>query len=198
MLARLLKPFIDLASSPRGLWYVIGAFVVESIAYFGILTLMTTYLGKDLHWHDAYASVAVSGFTMLVTLFMLGLGSFAEETADHLLRVVFDWRSALVGTVPGIRQRTGPSGPGCAVHGAGPGAVADGQGHDWAVFGIPLGYLLSPRHAAGPVAHGHAVADLWRDCHDLAHRSLAGAKLGPAGLGALKTNQGEGRHEPLR
>ena len=79
MWGRLLKPFADLAGSPRGLWYVIGAFAFDSIAYFGILTLMTTYLGTDLRWADRYASIAVSIFTMLVTLFMLGLGSWAES-----------------------------------------------------------------------------------------------------------------------
>jgi MFS family permease len=79
MSARFLKPFADLAASPRGLWYVVGAFVVESMAYFGILTLMTTYFSRDLHWPDTYAGITVSVFTMLVTLFMLGVGSFAES-----------------------------------------------------------------------------------------------------------------------
>ena len=78
MLARFLRPLTDLTASPAGLWYVIGAFVVESTAYFGILTLMVTYLSADLRWPDTYAGIAVSAFTMLVTLFMLGLGSFAE------------------------------------------------------------------------------------------------------------------------
>ena len=78
-MGRFLRPFLDLAGAPRGLWYVIGAFVVESIAYFGVLTLMTSYFSKDLHWPDKYAGMAVSLFTMLVTLFMLGVGSFAES-----------------------------------------------------------------------------------------------------------------------
>jgi proton-dependent oligopeptide transporter, POT family len=78
MVVRFLKPFADLASAPRGLWYIMGAFVAESTAYFGILTLMTLYFSKDLHWPDAYAGITVSVFTMLVTLFMLGVGSFAE------------------------------------------------------------------------------------------------------------------------
>ena len=76
---RFLKPFAELGAAPRGLWYVMGAFVVDSTAYFGILTLMTTYFSKDLHWADQYASITVSVFTMLVTLFMLGVGSFAES-----------------------------------------------------------------------------------------------------------------------
>jgi MFS family permease len=61
------------------LWYVIGAFFCDSIAYFGVLTLMTTYLSADFGWPDARAGITVSAFTMLVTLFMLGLGSFAES-----------------------------------------------------------------------------------------------------------------------
>jgi proton-dependent oligopeptide transporter, POT family len=78
-LGRLVSPLIDLCGSPRGLWYVIGAFAADSIAYFGILTLMTTCLSADLGWPDRYASIGVSIFTMTVTLFMLGLGSFAES-----------------------------------------------------------------------------------------------------------------------
>ena len=46
MTARFIKPFIDLLKSPRGLWYIIGAFVVDSMAYFGILTLMVTYFRR--------------------------------------------------------------------------------------------------------------------------------------------------------
>jgi MFS family permease len=71
--------FGDLRRLPRAFWYVIGAFVVESMAYFGILTLMTSYLSTDLGWGDQRAGVMVSIFTMLVTLFMLGVGSYAES-----------------------------------------------------------------------------------------------------------------------
>lgn len=71
--------FTDLLPMPAGLWLVIGAFVIESTAYFGILTLMTNYLSSGLGWGDKYASVTVSVFTMLVTLFMLGVGSWAER-----------------------------------------------------------------------------------------------------------------------
>lgn len=70
--------FSDLLRLPRAFWFVIGAFVVDSMAYFGVLTLMTTYLSTDLGWSDGRAGVTVSIFTMLVTLFMLGVGSYAE------------------------------------------------------------------------------------------------------------------------
>ena len=79
MLNRFLRPFVELAASPRGLWYVIGVFAVESTAYFGILLLMTSFFSRDLHWTDTHAGFMVSMFTMLVTLFMLGVGSFAES-----------------------------------------------------------------------------------------------------------------------
>ena len=87
-LAKAVRPFQDLAKCPPAIWLVIGEFVLDSIAYFGVLTLMTEYLGKDLRWGDAYAGVAVSLFTMLITLTMLGLGSVVEG---------FGLRRAIVG-----------------------------------------------------------------------------------------------------
>ncbi|MGE0479961.1 MAG: MFS transporter [Phycisphaerae bacterium] len=54
-------------------------FVVESSAYFGVLTLMAEFLSRDLGFGDAWAGPIVSTFTMLVTLFMLGVGSYAES-----------------------------------------------------------------------------------------------------------------------
>jgi proton-dependent oligopeptide transporter, POT family len=71
--------FTSLARLPGAFWIVVGAFVVEAMAYFGMLTLMTTYLSTDLGWSDQWSGMAVSLFTMLVTLFMLGVGSYAES-----------------------------------------------------------------------------------------------------------------------
>jgi MFS family permease len=70
--------FVQLGRLPGGFWYVIGAFVLDTTAYFGVLTLMTSYLNRDLGWSEAHASITVSIFTMLVTLCMLGIGSWAE------------------------------------------------------------------------------------------------------------------------
>jgi POT family proton-dependent oligopeptide transporter len=88
--------FTDILKCPRALWFVIGAFVVDSAAYFGVLTLMTTYLSTDLGWGDKWAGVTVSIFTMLITLLMLGLGSIAEGFG--LRRAII---AALVMTVVG-------------------------------------------------------------------------------------------------
>ncbi len=70
--------FTNLARLPRAFWIVVGAFVVESSAYFGVLTLMASYVSMDLGWGDVRAGFTVSLFTMAVTLFMLGAGSYAE------------------------------------------------------------------------------------------------------------------------
>ncbi len=77
-LRRFVGAFSDLLSLPIAFWIVIGAFVIDSMAYFGVLTLMTTYLSTDLGWGDTYAGFTVSIFTMLITLLMLGIGSYAE------------------------------------------------------------------------------------------------------------------------
>jgi dipeptide/tripeptide permease len=74
-----LSAFSDLRQAPRALWIYIGAFVFDTTAYFGMLTLMTTYLASGLAWGDAPAGLTVSLYTMLVTLFMLGIGGLAES-----------------------------------------------------------------------------------------------------------------------
>ncbi len=70
--------FSDLLRLPRAFWLVIWAFVIDAVAYFGMLTLMTTFLSTDLGWGDTKAGITVSIFTMIVTLLMLGVGSYAE------------------------------------------------------------------------------------------------------------------------
>lgn len=77
-LRQFFNSFTDMLKAPRALWLVIGAFVVDAAAYFGVLTLMTTYLSTGLAWGDKWAGLTVSIFTMLITLLMLGLGSVAE------------------------------------------------------------------------------------------------------------------------
>lgn len=82
--------FTDLLHLPRAFWIVVAIFVFETMAYFGALTLMNSYLMRDLGWSDVHAGWAVSIFTGLVTLFMLGAGSYAES---------FGLRRALLGAL---------------------------------------------------------------------------------------------------
>lgn len=76
---RFRESFTDLFQLPVAFWIVIFAFVVDSAAYYGVLTLMTTYLSEDLHWGDKFAGITVSVFTMTITVLMLGVGSYAER-----------------------------------------------------------------------------------------------------------------------
>ncbi len=75
---RFVETFTNLGVLPMAIWVIIAAFVVESMAYFGMLTLMSEYLSTNLRWGDQWAGLAVSFLTMAITLFMLGVGSLAE------------------------------------------------------------------------------------------------------------------------
>lgn len=74
-----IRSFTAVMGLPLAFWVVVGAFVLESMSYFGVLTLMTSYLTRDLGFATKWATGFVSIFTMLVTLFMLGAGSYAES-----------------------------------------------------------------------------------------------------------------------
>ncbi len=70
--------FLDLLHLPRAFWFIQAVFLLDNMAYFGVLTLMATYLSTDMAWGDTPAHWAVGIFTGMVTLFMLGVGSYAE------------------------------------------------------------------------------------------------------------------------
>lgn len=71
--------FADLFKLPAGFWIIIVGFMINSMAYFGMLTLIATFLNQDVGLPDRWASPVVSVFTAFVTLFMLGFGSLAER-----------------------------------------------------------------------------------------------------------------------
>lgn len=66
-------------SSSRAFWLVNLVNFGEGIAYFGILTLLTLYLGGNVGMSDAMTGVSVSTFTGLVTLFMFGGGFVSDK-----------------------------------------------------------------------------------------------------------------------
>lgn len=102
------QAFSSLLTLPRAFWLVIAAFVIDSMAYFGVLTLMTTYLSSHLGWGDSRAGITVSIFTMLVTLFMLGAGSYAEGFGLRKA-ILFALALALAGRVLySLAPRLGP------------------------------------------------------------------------------------------
>lgn len=84
----------------RAFWIVNLVSFGDGIAYFGILTLLTRYLGSDLGFGDQMAGIAVSFFTGLVTLAMLGGGWVADRLGVRkallsALAIIFVGRFAL-------------------------------------------------------------------------------------------------------
>ncbi len=66
-------------SSSRAFWLVNLVNFGEGIAYFGILTLLTLYLGGSVGMSDTMTGISVSTFTGLVTLFMFGGGFVSDK-----------------------------------------------------------------------------------------------------------------------
>jgi proton-dependent oligopeptide transporter, POT family len=68
-----------LLKASKGFWLVNMVNFGDGIAYFGILNLLTLYLGRDVGLSDAWKTTAVSLFTGAVTAFMLGMGFLADR-----------------------------------------------------------------------------------------------------------------------
>lgn len=66
-------------SSSRAFWLVNMVNFGEGVAYFGILTLITLFLGRNVGMSDAMTGVSVSTFTGLVTLCMFGGGFVSDK-----------------------------------------------------------------------------------------------------------------------
>ncbi|WP_424244428.1 dipeptide/tripeptide permease [Elusimicrobium posterum] len=66
-------------SSSRAFWLVNMVNFGDGIAYFGILTLLTLFLGTSVGMSDAMTGISVSTFTGLVTLFMFGGGFVSDK-----------------------------------------------------------------------------------------------------------------------
>ncbi|MBI4668227.1 MAG: MFS transporter [Elusimicrobia bacterium] len=67
-----------LLKASRGFWLINLSNFGDGIAYFGILTLLTRFLGTRVGMSDQMTGVSVSIFTGLVTLFMFG-GGFVSD-----------------------------------------------------------------------------------------------------------------------
>lgn len=83
-----------LLRASRGFWLVNMVNFGDGIAYFGILTLLTRFLGTRLSMSDTTSGVTVSLFTGLVTLFMFG-GGFVSDRLG--VRRALTWSLGAVG-----------------------------------------------------------------------------------------------------
>jgi len=66
-------------SSSRAFWLVNLVNFGDGIAYFGILTLLTLFLGGSVGMSDQMTGISVSTFTGMVTLFMFGGGFVSDK-----------------------------------------------------------------------------------------------------------------------
>lgn len=74
------ETFKLLFGASRGFWLVNVVNFGDGIAYFGMLNLMTLFLGTmGLHMSDKLTGLSVSMFTGLVTLFMFGGGFISDR-----------------------------------------------------------------------------------------------------------------------
>lgn len=69
----------DLRGAPRGFWIMNYTYMLDGMAYFGILTLLTIFLYEQIKLADHFAHLIVSVFTGLVTAFMLTFGPKADK-----------------------------------------------------------------------------------------------------------------------
>ena len=74
-----LKAFRALVKMPVGLWLVIGSFSLDAMAYFGVITLMSSYLQDDFGMSEKASTMPVSAFTMSITLCWMAFGPIAEK-----------------------------------------------------------------------------------------------------------------------
>lgn len=69
----------DLRGAPRGYWIMNYVYMLDGMAYFGILTLLTIFIHEQIGLADHFAHLIVSVFTGLVTAFMLLFGPKADQ-----------------------------------------------------------------------------------------------------------------------
>ncbi|HOX22136.1 MAG TPA: MFS transporter, partial [Elusimicrobiales bacterium] len=75
----IIDTFKILFGASKGFWLVNMVNFGDGIAYFGVLTLLTRFLGTRLGMPDHTTTVSVSMFTGMVTLFMFGCGFIADK-----------------------------------------------------------------------------------------------------------------------
>ncbi|PKN46932.1 MAG: hypothetical protein CVU59_04545 [Deltaproteobacteria bacterium HGW-Deltaproteobacteria-17] len=75
----IVEPFKGLAHTSRSLWGLYISYVLEGMAYFGILTIFGKYLSENVGLSDIHAGWIYSFFTGGITLSMLFLGGVADK-----------------------------------------------------------------------------------------------------------------------
>ncbi len=121
------RAFRDILRAPAAFWLIVLAFAVDSMAYFGMLTLMAEYLHRDIGFSDALAGRWISIFTGLVTIFMIGVASLAEPMGPRR-GILLALSLCLVGRIAYSAAAMGGAPAGALAAGAGLLIVALGEG----------------------------------------------------------------------
>jgi MFS family permease len=78
-LKALLSKFLVLASAPRELWVIYGAYFCETLAYkLGAASVLTLWLSSDLGFGDKSAAAMVATWSAIMTLVTVLVGSLAD------------------------------------------------------------------------------------------------------------------------
>ena len=88
------ETFTILFRASKAFWLVNMVNFGDGIAYFGILTLLTRFLGTTLGISDQVTGLSVSGYTGLVTLFMFGGGFLSDKLG---VRKAITWSLVVIG-----------------------------------------------------------------------------------------------------
>ena len=83
-----------LFKASKGFWLVNMVNFGDGIAYFGMLTLLTRFLGTRLNMSDQTTGLSVSMYTGLVTLFMFGGGFVSDKLG---VRRAITWSLVVMG-----------------------------------------------------------------------------------------------------
>lgn len=88
------ESFSILFRASKAFWLVNVVNFGDGIAYFGILTLLTRFLGSQLGISDQVTGISVSAYTGLVTLFMFGGGFLSDKLG---VRKAITWSLVVIG-----------------------------------------------------------------------------------------------------
>ncbi len=88
------ESFKILFKASKGFWLVNQINFGDGIAYFGILTLLTRFLGTRLGLSDQMTGISVSMYTGMVTLFMFGGGFVSDKLG---VRRALTWSLVVIG-----------------------------------------------------------------------------------------------------
>ncbi len=88
------ESFRLLFQANKAFWLVNLVNLGDGIAYFGMLGLMTRFLGQDVGLSDSLTGVTLSFYTGLVTLFMIGGGYLSDSLG---VRRALTWSLGIMG-----------------------------------------------------------------------------------------------------